>query len=236
MPRQYKARRFLRRKRTKKRSRSAIWRARMRRRSNRGQTRLLRGPVNTTAVAKLNYCDSISLTPVAGGLSTWKFRANSLYDPDLTATGHQPMGFDNLMANYQHFTVIGAKITVDFVGDAEDYLAAVHLNGSSTANYSNAQEIKERTRTVYKYVACKAETAGRCTLRHSFSAKKFFHVKAIVGESQYKGTESGNPTEEAYWYVTAAADNGAATIGTVKGSVRIEYIAVFSEPKSIGQS
>lgn len=40
------------------------------------------------------------------------FSANSVYDPDYTAIGHQPRGFDQLMSLYDHFIVTKATIHV----------------------------------------------------------------------------------------------------------------------------
>ena len=44
-------------------------------------------------------------------------RLNSLFDPNLSGLGHQPRGFDQLMAVYEKYTVVAAKITVCYVSN-----------------------------------------------------------------------------------------------------------------------
>lgn len=36
-------------------------------------------------LVRLRYCDEIRLDPVAGGIATYNFSANGMYDPDITA-------------------------------------------------------------------------------------------------------------------------------------------------------
>lgn len=68
---------------------------------------------------KMKYTDGVLLTTTTGiGVTTYAFRANSLFDPDQTGTGHQPYRFDQLAAIYQRYRVLKSKITVDWsVGD-----------------------------------------------------------------------------------------------------------------------
>ena len=49
---------------------------------------------------RLRYSDVITLTSTAGSLSKHVFRSNSLFDPDFTGVGHQPMYYDQLGALY----------------------------------------------------------------------------------------------------------------------------------------
>lgn len=242
MPRSYKARSFKRRKRGFRKRRSKyLAKRRAFKRSRLSQTRLLRGPVNRTCIAKLRYCETFQLTPAASVIGSYVFRANDLYDSNFTGTGHQSMGFDEIMANYQHFTVIGSKITCTFnnanaSGSSPPYLAAVSLNSSSNDHPTNTSALKERARTRYKLVGNPYGASGQTTLTYKFSAKRFFHVKAIVGESQYKGTVGASPSEQAFFYIYVANDPQNAAIGTINCSVMIQYYAIFSEPKTIGQS
>lgn len=236
MPRRsFKKRTFSKRRRySKKGSRSRYIAAKRRRRF--GQTKLLRGPINRTAIAKLRYCESVNLSPGAGFVATNVFRCNDVRDPNYTNIGHQPMGFDELMVNYNHFTVIGSKITVTFTGQTNTYVCGIAVDASSANTSTSGEELKERQRTIYRIMPTNVGGAGKCVLTKRFSAKKFFHVKAIVGESQYKGTASTSPTEQAYFYVWAGADDGTTATQTIQASVHIEYMVVFSEPKTVGQS
>ena len=73
-------------------------------------------------VARLKYCDFVTLNATASGSAVpliHHFRANSLYDPDQSSSGHQPRGFDELAAIYDHYCVIGSKIKVSFENDVD---------------------------------------------------------------------------------------------------------------------
>jgi len=41
-----------------------------------------------TRIAKLVYNDTITLTSSSGLMATYRFRTNSIYDPDYTGIGH----------------------------------------------------------------------------------------------------------------------------------------------------
>lgn len=71
-------------------------------------------------LVQLKYRQNISLNPNvdtigAGGANTWEFRFNSLFDPDQTGTGNQPMYFDNYAQLYGRYKVSFAKIKATVV-------------------------------------------------------------------------------------------------------------------------
>lgn len=66
--------------------------------------------------AKLTYGVNVSIgTP--GGVNTankYRFRLNSLYDPDVTGTGGQPYMYDQLTAIYTKYIVRAAYVDITF--------------------------------------------------------------------------------------------------------------------------
>lgn len=69
---------------------------------------------------KLTYQTNVTVNPNADNLVTpesnvWVFQANSLFDPDFTGVGHQPMYFDNWKQIYSRYRVNFARITVTVV-------------------------------------------------------------------------------------------------------------------------
>jgi len=69
--------------------------------------------------AKLKYCDNLTMTINTGSgaysMYAYQLYQSSLFDPDLTATGHQPMTFDNYCPGlYQRYRVYGFKYNIEF--------------------------------------------------------------------------------------------------------------------------
>jgi len=81
-------------------------------------------------LVQLTYYEDFTLNPAprnlgAGGTNKWAWSLNSLFDPNVTGTGHQPMFFDNYASIYERYKVSFAKITVTVVN---------HFVNTATAN------------------------------------------------------------------------------------------------------
>jgi len=214
-----------------------------RRTSKRGRSlRLPRAGIPQSRTCRLVYCTQLTLNGSASGASGVNaFSANGMYDPDVTGTGHQPMGFDQMMTLYNHYTVIGSKIRMRSAPYASGSVAippivGIHLADSPTAISSlqpeNIMEIGSKTQQwgVQDNIGPKNQY-----LTKAFSAKRFFRKQAIVADVNYQGDASSNPAEQAYFICWAAGMGGNdATAITVL--VEIEYIAVFTERRAIAQS
>lgn len=88
------------------------------RRRGRTRTRIPRtiNPFPQNKLATHMYADTVIMpaAAVAGGGQIYTFRANGMYDPDKTGTGHQPLYRDEMAAQYSAYTVLKAKISVSF--------------------------------------------------------------------------------------------------------------------------
>nr|QTE03541.1 MAG: putative capsid protein [Phoenicopterus roseus CRESS-DNA-virus sp.] len=82
---------------------------RRRSRSSRPYSKIMRQPVPDKMFTKLKYTEAISFGSLTGlTLSHYTFR-NSIFDPDVTAVGHQPLWRDQLFLLYTRYRVHGIK-------------------------------------------------------------------------------------------------------------------------------
>jgi len=71
----------------------------------------INGPLAMRQIVKLRYAEDVNIS--AGiALGSYDFRANSIFDPNLTGIGHQPLGHDQWAVFYDHYVVLGARIKV----------------------------------------------------------------------------------------------------------------------------
>lgn len=202
------------------------------------------GPIRNfmpnSCVRKLKYVTAISMNPPTAGRSHHVFRANDLYDPDLTSVGHQPRGFDQLMAAYRSFTVIGSKITITqqtTVSAGNGYLMLTHSGDADPLSGElNDPSAFESTFLVNKpIILADASGASRKTrLGSQVSIKKYFKQK-ILGENDFAGSAASGPNKQSYWTVYYQNLNSGDP-ETQTFLIELEYIAVFRQPIQIGIS
>lgn len=184
---------------------------------------------------KLRYCDNFTLDGAAAGLATpYVFNAGGMYDPNVTSTGHQPRGFDQLIALYDHFVVIGSKITVDICAsstETQNQICGVALRDGATTDtdpndYLEAGTVRSRQMTP-------ANPRAKFTL--NYSPKRFLGRSKIMSDPDLKGSSSGDPAESAYFHVFVAGQAGGNPAACTV-FVTIDYLAVFIEPQDVAQS
>lgn len=188
-----------------------------------------------SALVKLRYTTTLNLNPGAGTPAVNVFSANGMYDPDFTGSGHQPNSFDQWITFYDHYTVLGSKISVNFMNPFSVFLlAGIDLRDKSSTVTSNIENIAENAGTVYTNIEPVGSGRPMKRLRKTFSAKKFFSKTSVRDEKDLEGDVSANPAEQAYYHVWLMSADGSTDPGaSFPVQVTIEYIALFSEPKAI---
>ena len=109
--------------------------AKARRASRFGRVPANLGPLPMTQKAKFNYFNGFNLDVGAVGIpASYVFSANGLYDPNITGIGHQPRGFDQLMALYDHYVVIGVRaiLTVHGSDTGNGTICGMYVKDNST--------------------------------------------------------------------------------------------------------
>lgn len=192
--------------------------------------------VPETRLVTLRYFQQVSFAPaVAGVPSVNVFRCNSLYDPDSTGGGGQPQAFDQYMALYNSYTVIGAKITVVPLSNAAASAAGV-LGIQTRLSATTETDLRtyiEGPLTVFSGVKTWAEAQP---LVLGFSTKKHMSVVNPLDDESLKGTSGSNPSNVAYWHVFYSGPTSAVSGGTCNAQVLIEYTAILSDAKDLANS
>ncbi len=190
-----------------------------------------------TRRARLRYADTISLTSTFGAIGQHHFVANACHDPDVTGTGHQPMGWDNWKALYNHYVVVGSKITVkimagDGVSTPDAAIQGCFLNDNTTLPYTTADGYIESKKGSYRTLSFDRKTL---TYHTNYSAKNFFNLSDIKDNVNRIGADiASNPTETANFSLYFFDLTGSTS--TIRCMIVIDYIVDFSEPIDMLQS
>lgn len=223
--------------------RRPIRRRRFMRRRRRAVRRLPLGGFPTSKLVRFRYVQEIQLNAGVAGIATHLFRANSLFDPDFLLGGHQPMGYNEWMARYNHYTVIGSRCVVTYAPSVTASVLpayfGVNLSGDAAATYTSVEHLLEQrfTRRSHGVAGMSYHLVNdkRATVQCHFAARKFFGSSFVVGVEPYRGGAASNPTEQAYFEIWTASvgGNDPATLNLL---VNIDFIAVLGEPAQLPQS
>lgn len=194
--------------------------------------------MSTSQIVTMKYVTQITIDPPIGGVGTHVFTANGIFDPDITGTGHQPMGRDEWATFYDHYTVIGSKCKARFLSPSTNTSTGVGIVGillkDSNNLLTNATTIMEQGRTKYKVMTGSSSGTPYQTITKGYSPKRFFGFKDLRDNRATVGAQYGvNPSEQAYFHVYIAPFGGGDDVASVKVLVEVEYKCLLTEPKTV---
>lgn len=196
---------------------------------NRNQVVLGKGfpkVMNTTHT----FFENVQMTATSGVPAFYRFSANGMFDPNITSVGTQPLFFDQLAVLYDHYTVIGSKITVTFLpnstpGTPSSVGIYVDDDVTPVTDIALLSELPQSRRRYIPMNNCNA-----ITLTQKFSTKKTY-PGSVLGNEKLSGTAATNPSDQTYYMLWLAAVDGGTTVSCYC-QVKIEYIAVWNELKT----
>jgi len=199
-------------------------------------------PARTRRSNMLYYEQDRKLSHVTGAKTDEFWYANSLFDPNVSGTGHQPIGFDQMMLLYEQFIVVKAKIYIEFVNTgASPAKVGVYLSPDAVATSDFTKSV-ENGLIKTKVVDCVASSGGTgnkiTSMEMDFSTPRYFGRKSeqdCLDDPTLLGNNAGDPTEGAYFCVSMwGFPTGSSS--TVYYSVTIAYDAWFTEPRKLASS
>lgn len=179
---------------------------------------------------------SINLISAAANPGVHIFSCNGLFDPDVTGTGHQPRGFDQLMQFYDHYVVTHARIKCRFFNNSVttpvEVFVTVRDNSVKSTSYL---DYLESSLTKTAQLGVEASSAATKTISYDMDVGKFLGRGNVMSDPQMKGNAATNPTEGASFHIGAySPDLFTATSCSLLAT--IEYSLALIEPKIVAAS
>lgn len=191
--------------------------------------------LTTSLVRKIRYTEFVNFNPTVGAAAVLIFKANGCYDPNFTGIGHQPLGFDQYMAMYEHFRVVSSTCTLTVMPDptlsATNNFVIVNRLSDSTAAITNSARLIEAGFCSWDTVS-PGDSAKRVV--KSFDTNKYFPNQK--NSFNVVGSQTGDPSELALYHLSVDSVPGTGDPGIQYGFVVIDYIVQFTEPKILTQS
>lgn len=190
-------------------------------------------------ITKLRYVETPqTYTSVAGAVQTNIWRANSLFDPDQTGVGHQPLYFDQYAALYTKYRVLGAriKVTASAFNDTTDTGLSsvggpwvVGIGGSSvtTTFGSSIRNRMEQNNSEWKLLNARTGADGVVTVFNVYEPLKDLGIPA--GDDTVSAAVTTSPSQPWYWHVWVGSLDTSYTT-EIAVITEIDYTVEFFNP------
>lgn len=200
--------------------------------------------IRPRAKAMLNYWNFFNHNLTATAMASVIFRANSARDPLVALGGTGAYGFDFMAARYNHYIVLGAKVTATIrplgssFGDGK-LVFGIRLDDDSVWIPSNYQNIKANATTRNLIDSDEFWSTNKSiTITNYYSCRKFFNVKDPRDNKYQLGAAvTGDPADGAFFHVFLAnPDLTGYTSNQYCIELKISYVTSFGEKKEFVQT
>lgn len=189
---------------------------------------------------RLKYSELMAVTYTGlAAPAIYQFRAHSIFDPNLTGTGHQPYGHDQYSALYNRYRVYGVKYSVTFTN--QDAGKQFDIGFFKRPNNSAASVVE----TLLEYPFCQhkmlgAESSGQAirTISGYCSNPRVLGITRAShrNDDSNQALIGYNPTAAGPIISAFISNQNTAESGTVNLRWNLEYYVEFFDRKAQTQS
>lgn len=163
---------------------------------------------------KLNYVEQVTIASVGGNpYMLYTFAGNSLFDPNVTGTGHQPMYFDQYAALYARYRVVASSFKIDVINvsgvSAMYYVVEPNTIQSTTTDLST---LYEQSRSGAPRIVPVASRIASRMKRYVSTRKVCGLTKTQMYDDTFSALVTANPGNLWYWNLLFGSLDGTAEI------------------------
>lgn len=198
-------------------------------------------PVRKYVKGQLYYEPYITRSASLGTISVYNISANGIYDPNRTGTGHQPIGFDQMMLMYEQFCVIRSHIKVTFINVGSDASRIAIILSPDTGAPSSITAAMENGLLSTAVINGSGDSSGvnrMKTLQLACDVPKYFGktYQGILADPTMSGTVASDPAEQVYFQICVWDPFTTSVSAEVALDVTVSYDVMYWEPKKLASS
>lgn len=169
---------------------------------------------------KLSYNSYVSLSG-SSGVPFAQVYQNSLFDPDLTGSGNQPLGLDQWAAFYNLYRVNG--VSCEVIGCNTNSTTPLTFVLYPSLDPTPPGTTSGVLSTPYAKSVVTSISAGnsKMTLKNYMSTKKIFGFKNIDQNPEFESAVTGSPVN--LWYWVLYGYSGTGSVPTFQGTVKLTF-------------
>jgi len=196
-------------------------------------------PIPDRFITRMKYSELMAMITAGIGVPSYQqFRVNSIFDPNLTGVGHQPLGHDQFALLYNKYVVLGMSYVITLTNqsttDYADVCVVQHPNSTLCTSIGQAMESPYSRRGILG-----PETGSRniLVLKGYCSVAKIrgITVSKVKTEDNLAALFGANPAITPCLTVYIENQNVAAAI-TVNARFDITYHVQAYDRVQLGQS
>lgn len=169
-----------------------------------GQKAMQRRLAGSAAPACLHYSTRIALNPSVGGVAaSYVFRLSSIFDPDFTGVGHQPVGHDQLEPLYERYQVWKVDFHVEFANRSTTENQRVGYRISDSSSTSSDPDVNVENGNCEWRLITPGGDSKMFTGTVQVPKVHGVSYKQYMSNDDYGANFGNNPAEEAYFHLWA---------------------------------
>jgi len=179
---------------------------------------------------KVKYSDTYSFT--TSPYQEHLMRMNSIFDPDYSFGGSQPMYYDELSLLYQNYVVLGCDISATFINKANTTEAAyakvgIYPLGISTTA-SGLEHATERDNCTFAQLGPNTGDQGIISMNcYSKPYQVLGLNKSLAQDDTMSANFSANPSTDCLWHIFGGSLDGLTNVNIYIDIVITYYIKCY---------
>jgi hypothetical protein len=190
----------------------------------------------------LRYTRATAVVGAVGATATQIFSGNSLFDPDVTGAGGQPLGFDQWAAMYLKYRVLASSIEVNLAtpGAASNAEALAYFVLTPSNDASAFTTLEAGASQPYAKEWIMNGISGSFMFKPTTSSMETALImgvskQSVLTDDELSALTTASPANQWYWRISGRAADSAATIA-VQMTVTVSYLCDFYERNLLGLS